>query len=79
MRRFKSKDIAMGQSFRLVRKSPLFKQDSNFRSQDKLEVIKQLRGSHPFPGTEDLLNLFIDDLEFIGSCLSTCMQTNQVF
>ncbi len=67
-------------SFRSDKKSPLFEQDYSYTDQKKLQVIQWLRGSHPsFPGKEELLDLFKEDLEFIGSCLSTCMQTNQVF
>jgi hypothetical protein len=66
-------------SFRLDRKSPLLKQDSNYASEEKLEVIQQFCYSNLFPATEKLKKLFKDDHEFICRCLSICMKTNQVF
>jgi len=76
---FLFKKMSRYKSFRLDRKSPLLKQDSNNTSEEKLEVIQQFRYSNLFPATEKLKNLFKDDHEFICRCLSICMEINQVF
>jgi hypothetical protein len=69
---------AMGQSMRLVRKSVLFKQEWKRKNPDQLKILEQLRDPDQCPILEDILVIVQDDLEFLFSCFSICMETCQV-
>ena len=68
----------MGQSMRLVRKSALFKQEWKRKNPDQLLIIEQMRDPDQCPILEDILAFVQDDLEFLCSCFSICMETFQV-
>jgi hypothetical protein len=63
---------------RLVRQTTLLNQEWKRKSPDQKEFLEQMRDPKQCPVFEDVLALIENDLEFICSCFSICMETNQV-
>jgi hypothetical protein len=63
---------------RLVRKSALFNQEWKRKNPDQKELLEQFRDPNDCPVFEDVLPFIQNDLQFLCSCFSICMETNQV-